>query len=40
MAMMGMDTQGGLSAADTAKAYVAAITGTMTGQTLDAPNFV
>lgn len=40
MAMMGMDTDGGLSAADTAKAYVSAVTGNMTGQTLDAPDFV
>lgn len=39
MAMMGMDTEGGLSASDTAKAYVAAVTGNMTGQTLDAPDF-
>jgi len=40
MAMMGMDTQGGLSAADTAKAYVSAVTGEMSGKTLDAPEFV
>ncbi|BBB25614.1 short chain dehydrogenase [Amphritea japonica] len=40
MVMMGMDTDGGLSAADTAKAYVSAVTGNMTGQTLDAPDFV
>ncbi|MFT4928797.1 MAG: hypothetical protein ACI8WB_004917 [Phenylobacterium sp.] len=39
MAMMGMDTQSGLSAADTAKAYVAAVTGTMHGKTLDAPDY-
>lgn len=40
MAMMGMDTDGGLSAADTAKAYVSAVTGNMTGQTLNAPDFL
>lgn len=40
MAMMGMGTEGGLSAADTAKAYVSAIDGTMNGATLDAPDFV
>jgi len=39
MAMMGMDTEGGLSAADTAKAYVSAVTGEMNGETLDAPDF-
>ncbi|ACJ30952.1 Short-chain dehydrogenase/reductase SDR [Shewanella piezotolerans WP3] len=40
MAMMGMDTTSGLSAADTANAYVAAVTGDMSGKTLDAPGFV
>ncbi len=40
MAMMGMDTASGLSAADTAKAYVAAVTGMMHGITLDAPAYV
>lgn len=40
MAMMGMDTESGLSASDTASAYIAAVTGDMTGQTLDAPDFV
>ena len=40
MAMMGMDTASGLSAADTAKAYVAAVTGDMSGKTLDAPDYV
>ncbi|WDE00304.1 short chain dehydrogenase [Thalassomonas actiniarum] len=40
MAMMGMDTEGGLSADDTAKAYLAAVTGAMHGQTLDAPDYV
>jgi NAD(P)-dependent dehydrogenase (short-subunit alcohol dehydrogenase family) len=40
MAMMGMDTDSGLSANDTAKAYMAAVTGTMHGQTLDAPDYL
>lgn len=40
MAMMGMDTEGGLSAEDTAKAYVAAVTGDMNGQTLAAQDFI
>jgi len=40
MAMMGMDTEDGLSAEDTAKAYVSAVTGTMSGKTLDAPDYV
>lgn len=40
MAMMGMDTQDGLSAADTAKAYVSAVTGEMNGKTLDVTEFV
>ncbi|MBH0086095.1 short chain dehydrogenase [Psychrobacter sp. SCQQ22] len=40
MAMMGMDTEGGLSADDTAKAYVAAVTDSMHGATLDAPDHV
>ena len=40
MSMMGMDTEGGLSAADTAKAYVAAVIGDKHGETLDAPAFV
>ena len=40
MAMMGMDTQDGLSAKDTAKAYVAAITGTMSGETLAVTDYV
>ncbi len=39
MEMMGMDSRHGLSAADTAKAYVAAVTGTMHGETLDAPDY-
>jgi len=40
MAMMGMDTEAGLSAADTAKAYVSAVTGDMSGKTLDVVEFV
>jgi len=40
MAMMGMDTVGGLSAKETANAYLASVTGTMSGQTLDAPDYV
>ncbi|QCO55426.1 short chain dehydrogenase [Pseudorhodobacter turbinis] len=39
MVKMGMDPRSGLSAADTAKAYVAAVTGNMNGETLDAPDF-
>lgn len=39
MEMMGMDSSTGLSAADTAKAYIAAVEGGMTGQTLDAPDY-
>ncbi|UWR78968.1 short chain dehydrogenase [Phaeobacter inhibens] len=40
MEMMGMASSSGLSAADTAKAYVAAIEGAMSGKTLDAPDYV
>jgi NAD(P)-dependent dehydrogenase (short-subunit alcohol dehydrogenase family) len=40
MAKMGMDTAAGLSADDTAKAYVSAVTGSMHGTTMDAPAFV
>lgn len=40
MAMMGMDTEAGLSAEDTAKAYVSAVMGNMNGETLDAPDYV
>lgn len=40
MAMMGMDTKDGLSAKDTAKAYVAAITGTMSGKTLAVTDYM
>lgn len=39
MAMMGMDTAGGVSAADTAIAYEAAVTGNMHGQTLDITDY-
>ena len=40
MAIMGMDTKEGLSAADTAKSYVAAVVGNMSGQTLVATDFL
>lgn len=40
MVMMDMDTECGLSADDTAKAYIAAVTGSMHGVTLDAPDYV
>jgi len=40
MEMMGMDSSQGISAADTAKAYVAAVTGSDHGQTLDATDFL
>lgn len=39
MEMMGMDSSTGLSAADTAKAYVAAVEGNMNVETLDAPDY-
>ncbi len=39
MAMMGLDTEAGLSAADTAKAYVAAVQGSMNGEILDTPDY-
>lgn len=39
MEMMGMDPSSGLSAKDTAKAYVAAVEGSLSGQTLDAPDY-
>lgn len=39
MEKMGMDSSTGLSAADTAKAYVAAVEGTMNGEILDAPDY-
>jgi NAD(P)-dependent dehydrogenase (short-subunit alcohol dehydrogenase family) len=39
MQMMGMDSALGLSAADTAKAYQAAVEGEFNGATLDAPAF-
>ncbi|WP_245907233.1 short chain dehydrogenase [Photobacterium sanctipauli] len=40
MAMMGMDTEGGVSASDTAKAYVVAVEGDMHGQTLDITHYI
>lgn len=40
MEMMGMDSTPGISAADTAKAYEAAVKGEMHGATLDAPDHV
>ncbi|MGF1681819.1 short chain dehydrogenase [Photobacterium minamisatsumaniensis] len=40
MAMMGMDTESGVSASDTAKAYVAAVEGDMHGQTLDITDYI
>jgi hypothetical protein len=40
MEMMGMDPTPGISAADTAKAYEAAVDGKVTGAILDAPVFV
>ncbi len=40
MALLGMDTEEGLSAEDTAKAYVAAVTGSMHGKTLDVREYV
>lgn len=39
MQMMGMDPTPGLSAADTAKAYEAAVNGLQNGATLDAPDY-
>ncbi|MGF1703235.1 short chain dehydrogenase [Photobacterium makurazakiensis] len=40
MAMMGMDTESGVSASDTAKAYVVAVEGNMHGQTLDITDYI
>lgn len=40
MEMMGMDSAYGVSAKDTAKAYVAAVTGSDHGNTLDVPDYV
>lgn len=40
MEMMGMGPASGLSAADTAKAYEAAVEGDLNGATLDTPDFV
>jgi hypothetical protein len=37
---MGMDPTPGVSAADTAKAYVASVQGDQNGETLDAPDYV
>ncbi len=39
MEMMGMDPSTGLSAADTAKSYLAAVEGDLNGATLDAPDY-
>ncbi|MBV9109393.1 MAG: SDR family oxidoreductase, partial [Gemmatimonadetes bacterium] len=36
---MGQDPSGGMPAAEVARAYVASVTGTMTGQVLDARSF-
>lgn len=40
MALMGMDQPSAISASDTAKAYVAAVEGTMTGKVLNAADYV
>lgn len=40
MEMMGMDPTPGISAADTAKAYQAAVEGDSNGATLDAPDYI
>lgn len=40
MAMMGMDSADGVSAANTAIAYEVALNGEMTGQTLDVPDYL
>ena len=40
MEMMGMDSTHGISAADTAKAYRAAVTGDHHGETLDVPDYL
>ena len=40
MEMMGMDPTPGISASDTANAYVAAIEGNQSGETLDTPDYV
>jgi NAD(P)-dependent dehydrogenase (short-subunit alcohol dehydrogenase family) len=39
METMGMDSSGGMSAADTAKAYQAALEGSMTGEVIDVRNY-
>ncbi|WP_417345683.1 short chain dehydrogenase [Ferrimonas sp.] len=40
MEMMGMDSSQGVSAQDTAKAYIAALEGKMSGETLDVPDYL
>jgi hypothetical protein len=40
MELMGMDPTPGVSAVDTANAYVAAVEGDMNGQTLDVTEFL
>ena len=40
MEMMGMDSSDGMSAGDTAKAYQAALEGSMTGKVIDVRNYV
>jgi len=40
MDMMGMDSTQGISAADTAKAYIAGLNGNQHGQTLDAADYI
>ena len=40
MEKLGMDSTNGLSADDTAKAYVASVSGSMHGETLDTPDYV
>ncbi len=39
MEMMGMDSSDGMSATDTAKAYQAALEGSMTGEVIDVRNY-
>ena len=39
MEMMGMDNSDGMSAADTSKAYLAALEGSMSGEVIDVRNF-
>ena len=40
MEMMGMDSSNGMSATDTAKAYQAALEGSMTGEVIDVRNYI